>query len=293
MSSPQLSSRLKNKKILVTGANGFLGKYLIKQLNGLCREVAVYDGDIKKIHQFHRPYDIVCHLAAITKVTSPDQYKLLLDTNIMGTLSVMNYCQQYKSKCVFASSAAVYQPTVHKKYLSERSPLNPISLYGYSKVVSENICQFYSDNFNIPVTILRIFNMYGPGQKDLFLIPYIMNHLLNNKSIYLKTPKAVRDFIYVTDVVQAFILACAYSNKGLNIFNVGTGKECSIDKVAKLIKKELNAMDKNMIIKRVKNTKKNYVVSNTEKIKNILSWSPQTSLSQGISLMYKDIKRVI
>ena len=276
MSVAKLPPRLKRKKILVTGANGFLGKHLIKQLNSLCHEVKIYEGDIRKIHQLHESYDIVCHLAAITKVISPDQYKLLLDINIMGTLSVMNYCQHHKSKCVFASSSAVYKPTVRRQYLSEKSSLGPTSLYGYSKVVSENICQFYSENFN----------MYGPGQKAPFLIPYMMNQLSNNKSIYLKTPNAVRDFVYVADIAEAFVLACTDSKKVFNIFNVGSGNGISIGEVKKLIKKKLNIMHKKgAVVKEAANSKRDYIVSETKKIKSILKWSPQISLEQGISLI--------
>jgi len=208
------SHSLKNKKILITGGSGFLGKHLAFQLRRVFRQVYVYKKDVRQIDAFARRFDIVCHLAALNKINSQNSENLLLDVNVNGTLAVMRYCCRTGAKCIFASSSAVYKPTTGIKKLHENSSVGPASFYGLSKMLAENICENYAENFGVSTIVFRIFNIYGPGQKTPFLIPYIASQLTNGKHIMLKEPESIMDFVYITDVVRAFISACLKQHKG-------------------------------------------------------------------------------
>ena len=273
--------QLQNKKILITGGNGFLGKHLFSMLRQITRQVSLYEGDIRGISSFRKHYDIVYHLAAINKIDSAGDASLLFESNVIGTLAVMSYCLRADAKCVFASSSAVYKPDTQNRKLSEHSCVRPVSLYGATKMLAEYICKYYAENFGISIAALRIFNIYGPGQKIPFMIPDITSQLSKNKPVSLRTPMAVRDFVYVSDVANAFILSGALEFEGFLALNIGSGKGISVQNLArKLILQKRSAcrIDKNNI----SDTARTYVVADLRNTAKILDWKPEISLSRGL-----------
>ncbi|MBM3251202.1 MAG: NAD(P)-dependent oxidoreductase [Candidatus Omnitrophica bacterium] len=276
-----------DKKILITGGNGFLGSHLFYQLKRICKQVYLYEGDVRGIGSFSKHYDIVCHLAAINK-TEHNDVGLLFDTNVNGTLAVMRYCLRVGAKCIFASSSAVYKPTKQNKRITEHSCIRPASLYGVSKMLAENICKYYAENFGVSVVVLRIFNIYGPGQEAPFLIPDITRQLPKNKSISLISPMACRDFVYVTDVVKAFILSCRLRYKRFLILNVGTG-ECS--SVYNFAKKFLSRIKPKAQLNKgaINSLGRDYVIANIRNISKILKWHPTVSREDGLTMIVNTI----
>lgn len=286
MSDREMKNKLRDKRILVTGGRGFLGRRLSSRLEGLCKETYLYDNDIRRINSLFKRYDIVCHLAGITKAGSDAEARLLFDVNVNGTLAVMRYCREKSAQCIFASSSAVYRTTASDKPLSEVSPIEPNTLYGLSKALGEDVCRYYAANHGVSATALRIFNMYGPGQKEPFLIPYIIDRLSKNRPVILKTPAAVRDFIHVTDVATAFVLSCAHEHGGFKALNLGTGKGISVRDMTEKIAFRMGIRPK---IERQNpgNVKKDSAVADTKNMSKYVNWRPEVSLDEGVKLLFR------
>ena len=129
-------------------------------------------------------------------------------------VSVLNYCRQFQARCIFASTSAVYEPLNTWGLLSEDSPVKPTSPYAVSKLIAENICFQQSEQYDIPCAVMRIFNVYGPGQRSTFLIPYVLECLLEKRILSLRMPEAQRDFVYIDDVVEALVKASTLHKSG-------------------------------------------------------------------------------
>jgi UDP-glucose 4-epimerase len=251
-------------------------------LERACVHARPYRGDIRKIDALRDRYDVVCHLAALNKARTKKETDSLFDVNVNGTDAVMRYCRRKKARCVFASSSAVYEPTADEKLLHENSSaVGPVSVYGISKVAAEGVCRYYAENFGVSATALRIFNMYGPGQKAPFLVPDIVGQLAGGKPLVLRTPKAIRDFVYVEDVAGAFLLACGLDRNGFLALNVGTGKGMSVYNVAGII---AGKMKKNHALKRLGRNapKTDYVLADIRRTRRTLGWRPEIDIEEGL-----------
>lgn len=278
---------LSNKKILVTGANGFLGRHLMAELSKYSSSVEAYQGDVRTIEQSEIASDVVCHLAAQTKAMTKDEYDSLFDVNIGGTLSVMRYCYRHRASCVLISSSAVYLPSDEEIPLSEKAPLSQKTIYGASKMLCEKICEYYSTYLNVPVTTLRIFNLYGEGQKEPFLIPSLIYSVRERKSFTLNTPFLVRDFIHVRDVVSAILYSLTDRHSGWRCFNVGTGHGLSVLEVLhKILEFEKIDLSESPI-KISDNPEKDFVIADTQKLKKAFDWAPRISFEEGLGVMVR------
>ena len=219
-----------------------MGRPLCNRLRESGREVRSLDRqsgiDVTDWDQLSRVErcDVVYHLAAVTGTEAAlarprEAYR----TNIMGTLNLLEYCRIQKARrLVFASTYVYGQP----RYLpvDEDHPVNPGNLYAQSKVIGETLCRQYYEDFGVSVVILRIFNPYGPGQQGNFLIPTILNQLRHQGKVLLRDPAPRRDFIYVQDVVDAFVKAGRYTGSEFAIFNVASGKSYSVAEVVEKIR---------------------------------------------------------
>ncbi len=245
-------------KVVITGGAGFLGKYLCRSLLesgaeviSLDRTDSKVDGaqnyvadvlDPESIEKHIRWSDVVIHLAALTAHEDivGDPYKAL-EINLQGTRNVLDaFIASPAKQFIFPSTGKVYGKPQYLPY-DEQHPLNPSTLLGKSKRITELLIDFYSTNTEKSLIILRIFNVYGPYQKENFLIPTILKQLENQKSsIILGDIEAKRDYIFIDDVVKAFIMVMQNNPKGLNIFNVGTGRSYSAKEIVGIMEKILN-----------------------------------------------------
>ncbi len=282
------------KKILISGYNGFLGTHLTNSLIskydviGLSKKNSKDDRlrhikkDITKItsNDFK---DIFCviHLAAITDPKFcndfPDQCIL---TNVLGTQKMLEAARKNNCKVIYASTSHVYG--IPKKLpIRETTLTSPTSIYSGSKLAGEILCESYSKQFDMDISIVRIFSVYGPGSGNHYVISNIISQLKNSNIIKLGNLKSKRDFIFISDVVKAFEIILN-NIQGLNIYNVGTGASYSIEKICKIIEKLLG---KKIIIKT--NSKQNRkidpknIVCDISKLKK-LGWKPKISIEQGL-----------
>ncbi|MBP1905093.1 UDP-glucose 4-epimerase [Paenibacillus turicensis] len=248
------------KRILVTGGAGFIGSHLVSSLVQLGYEVHVMDnlstGAARMVHpkailhvhniaQFDtieliktiQP-EIIYHLAAQADVQSSILFPTHdADTNIRGTLHILEYCREHcnTTKVIFASTSAVYGQ-LQKEYITEHDPTHPISFYGLSKLTAEGYIKMYHDFYNISYTILRFANVYGPGQTakgEGGVIAIFMERLSKSLPLLIHGDgEQTRDFIYVDDVVQALI--AAHERGASQTLHVSTAKKTSINKLATL-----------------------------------------------------------
>lgn len=304
------------KRILVTGADGFIGSHLIEDLlksgyqvkafvyynsfnswgwidtfpKHIKDEIEIFTGDIRDpngVKTAVENCDIVFHLAALIGIPfsyhSPDSY---VDTNIKGTLNILQAARQLKTERVLVTSTSEVYGTAQYVPIDENHPHQGQSPYSASKIGADRIAESFYCSFNLPVTIVRPFNTYGPRQSARAIIPTIIIQLINNfKKIKLGNLSPTRDFVYVKDVVNGFI-EIAKSNKTIGEeINIATKSEISIEDLAKEIIKQINHKAKIVCDKKRVRPEKSEVerlCGSNEKIMKLTNWQPKYSLSRGL-----------
>ena len=293
--------KLNGKRILVTGSSGFVGKNLVEELKRQDADVLTltdHDGRRIDIRDQQRveaiinkirniDIDIVYHLAAITSVPfSFENPGETYDVNVLGTLNILELCRSCNAdKIVFASSYVYGQP----QYLpiDEKHPLQPTNPYARSKILGEELCRAYNTDFGVKCIILRPFNIYGVGQSKNFLIPSIIAQLRYGK-IELKDPEPKRDFIYISDVIDAYIKAGEF-NGDFDVFNIGYGKSYSVKEI---VDKIIHLYGKDVKVKYSGERRKNEImdtIADIKKAKGRLGWKPRVEIDNGLGNILKYI----
>jgi len=267
-------------KILVTGSNGFLGRALLESL--INHDVITFDADDGNvIDYFFTDKDVshVFHLAARTSVPEsweiPYQY---YQTNIMGTVNVLELCRTTGAKMTYVTTYPYGEPQYIP--IDESHPCNPNSPYNHSKHIAEDICRSYSNLYGVSVTVLRLFNVYGNGQSESFLIPHVVKQAVFSSAIEVMDLEPKRDYVHITDVVKALLATIGVS--GYNIYNVASGESRSVMDVCRLA---LDTLQTKKAIISLNNKRKNEVSNieaNISKIKKDLGWTPTVTFPEGI-----------
>ena len=283
--------KLNGKRVLVTGSSGFVGRNLVEELKRHNVEVVTLTDlkakrvdirDWKKIKEI-RNIDIVYHLAAITSVpASFENPRETYEVNVLGTLNILELCRLCNVwKIVFASSYVYGQPQYMP--IDENHPLQPTNPYARSKVLGEELCRAYNTDFGLKCIILRPFNIYGVGQNKNFLIPSIIAQLRYGK-IELKDPEPKRDFIYISDVIEAYIKAGEFKGN-FEVFNIGYGKSYSVNEITEKI---VQLYGKDVKINYKNERRKNEImdtVADIRKAKEKLGWEPSVNIDTGLKSM--------
>jgi nucleoside-diphosphate-sugar epimerase len=273
-------------KIAITGSEGFIGHALAAKLAELGHTVLridlLFGLDILNYEQLSKvpEFDLVFHLAS--RLIVPESYIIphtYYETNVMGTLNILELCRTRSKRMILFSSYLYGQPKYQP--IDELHPISPFNPYAQSKILCEELCQAYNRDFNVPVIIFRPFNIYGPDQNDHFLIPNIIRQCKTG-SVHLKDPRPRRDFIYIDDVVEACVAATEYSQSGFEIFNIGFGTSSSIpeiiEKIQTILNKDIEVLYSNEI-------RKNEVldtICDNSKAGSLLNWSPTVILEKGL-----------
>ncbi len=270
-------------RIVITGQKGFIGTILKPYLTNKGNVILDLKGDISTIQDYSVNVDYVIHLASKTAekdfINDP---AIAYETNINGTLNVLEFCRKNRSGLVFLSSCGVYGGNSGK--VREDCEIDPQSSYAMSKYIGEQLCYRYWDDFHVPIVILRLFNVYGINQRQGFIVPYIHHCILNNNILNLKTPNSLRDFVYVEDACHAISKTVSIDNPGFNVFNVGSGKTISVLDLAKKIYRlwgvpfKFNANNSG-------NCEELSVHADTSLIKARLDWELEVSLDDGLKLL--------
>ncbi len=302
---------MKRLNILVTGGAGFIGSNLVDRLITEGHKVAVIDnlstGKKENINSKAKFYnmdicdkaireifknekiDVVYHNAAQISVQKSINDPIFDgEVNILGTINVLEACNEAKvKKIIYSSTAAVYGDPEYLG-IDENHPVHPISFYGISKYTPEQYIKTYSKLYNIDYTILRYSNVYGIRQDprgEGGVIAIFMDKLFKDESpIIFGDGTATRDFIYIEDIVEANIKALFRGSK--EVFNIGTGKATSIRKLFYLMK-EIMGIDVEVEYGNERDGDIKHSYFSINKAKEILEWVPKYTLEEGL---YKTIK---
>ena len=253
-------------KVVVTGADGFIGSHLVEMLvdNGFsvkalsqynsfnnwgwlddipCLDkIEVLTGDVRDPHfcnHITEDVDIVYHLAALIAIPysylAPDSY---VDTNVKGTLNICQAARKNKVRHVVHTSTSEVYGTAQYVPIDEKHPIQPQSPYSATKIAADAIAMSFYNSLDLPVTIVRPFNTYGPRQSNRAIIPTVISQLLSKKkNIKVGNIYPKRDWTYVSDLCSAYY-ALYKSRKGFGkIYNVGTGNDHSISDMIKISQK--------------------------------------------------------
>ncbi|MDO8638529.1 MAG: NAD-dependent epimerase/dehydratase family protein [Candidatus Daviesbacteria bacterium] len=283
------------KRVLVTGSSGFVGSHLVSSLNLKGYDIVRFSRKEKKnvlnTLDFENigDIDIVFHLAAIANVPlSWEIPKDVLETNIMGTLNVLSFAKKKKAKIIFANSYVYGVP----QYLpiDEKHPLSAENPYAVSKISAESLCQIYSKRFGLSVTSFRFFNIYGPGQAENMVISQMIKQLKSEGGITIMDSKPKRDFVFIDDVVKAYILAAESNSNGFEIFNIGSGRSFSIKEIANNL---LNIAgvnpDKLLDNNHPRPNDIAETLADITKAKNVLHWEPMVSFQDGLERTFNTL----
>ncbi len=223
--------------ILVTGATGFIGRHLcatLRQQGSRVIEWTRAQGDITSA-QFPGGASQVVHLAARTFV--PDSWNNPMpfyEVNVLGTANVAEYCRREGAALTLLSSYVYGRP----EYLpiDEQHPVNAFNPYGQTKLMAESVATAYAKFHAVPVTIVRPFNVYGPGADSRFLISEILQQATNTNcaEIRVNDSRPRRDYLYVADLVSLIIATLNTPAAGLRIFNAGSGTSHSVAEIARM-----------------------------------------------------------
>lgn len=306
-----------NNNIMVTGSDGFIGSHLVEELikqgykvkafvyynsfnswgwletlpQEIMKEVEIFTGDIRDpngVREAMKGVVEVFHLAALIAIPfsyhSPDTY---VDTNIKGTLNVLQAAKELGTSRVLITSTSEVYGTAQYVPMDEKHPFQGQSPYSATKIGADRLAESFYRSFDLPVTIVRPFNTYGPRQSARAIIPTIITQLLaGKKEIQLGSLTPTRDFSYVKDTVRGFIeIAKSIKTVGEEI-NIATQQEISMGQLANELIKQINPK---AIIKcdeqRLRPTKSevNRLLGSNEKIMRLTNWKPLYSLEQGLA----------
>lgn len=302
-------------KALVTGADGFIGSHLVEHLidKGLevkaftyynsfntwgwidsfpkekQKQIEIFSGDIRDpngVRQAMKGIDVVFHLAALIAIPfsyhSPDSY---VDTNIKGTLNVLQAARDLGTRVLVTSTSEVYG-TAQYVPIDEKHPFQGQSPYSATKIGADRLAESFYRSFELPVTIVRPFNTYGPRQSARAVIPTIITQLLNGyQEIKLGSLTPTRDFNYVKDTVNGFYEIFKSDKTIGEEINIATQKEISIGELAKEIIEQINPNAKIICEEerlRPEKSEVNRLLGCNKKILEMTDWTPKYSLQQGI-----------
>jgi UDP-glucose 4-epimerase len=272
------------KTVLVTGASGFIGSPLSKRLEQAGCTVIRHsdrDGDIASCALPGNGVTHVYHLAARTFV--PDSWSDPLPfyaTNVLGTVNVAEFCRRHGASLTILSSYVYGRPRFLP--ISEEHPVAAFNPYGHTKLLVEDVCRFYAQQFGVQVTIIRPFNIYGPGQNGNFLIPTLLRQVLDpeTREISIADDRPKRDYLFIDDLLD--LLLRTMNPQGCDAYNAGSGCSVSPRELAELMLRTA-LVDKPVVSRgEVRADEVLDTVADIGKARRVFGWEPRVSLVEGL-----------
>ncbi len=306
-----------NLKILITGADGFIGSHLTEALvnsgfdvrafvcynsfnsngwldtvsNDIKEKIDFFPGDIRDpngVREAMKGIHIVFHLAALIAIPfsyhSPDSY---IDTNVKGTLNVIQAARDNKVKRVLVTSTSEVYGTAQFVPITELHPKQPQSPYSASKIGADAIADSFYRSFDLPITIVRPFNTFGPRQSARAVIPTIISQLLNGaQEIKLGDITPTRDLLFVKDTVNGFLKIAQCDELIGHEVNIATQSEISVGDLAQQLINQINPSAKiitDTIRLRPEKSEVFRLFGSNEKLKSFTDWSQKYTLAEGLN----------
>jgi len=290
------------KRVLITGGSGFIGKNLQKELFNHGASITVIDKspqhtksintikcdicDYKNLEKVIKDIspEIVFHLAAnIDRTSEFDIIRNMISVNLVGTLNLLESLRD------ISSCRSIIVAGTSEEYGNNQVPFrecykeNPISPYSFSKVSASYLCKMLFNIYKLPIIILRPTLAYGPGQKETMFIPILIETLLRNERFIMTPGEQTRDFVFIDDLVNAYVRAGVSEGHFGEIFNIGSGKAYKIKDIASKI---TSFLDKQNFLKiGARDYRKSEIMSyfvDISKAKNCLNWTPKVEINEGL-----------
>jgi NAD dependent epimerase/dehydratase len=314
---------LESKKVLVTGAGGFIGSHLTERLVDLGAQVTAFlrynsradeamirllppekkkkiriiYGELRQpetVKRAMKNIDIVFNLAALISI--PYSYlhpQEVIETNTLGTLNVLTAAREEEVEKVVQTSTSEVYGTAQYVPIDEKHPKQPQSPYSASKIAADAIALSFYYSFDLPVAIIRPFNTYGPRQSDRAVIPAIISQALVKKKVLIGSTTPTRDLNFVSDTVEGFIKIAESENSIGEEINIGSGFEVSIgdlaEKIVSLVGKEVKLIKDEKRVRPEKSEVERLLADNS-KARKLVGWSPRVNLDRGLKMTIEWIK---
>jgi nucleoside-diphosphate-sugar epimerase len=289
---------LKNKRVLVTGGNGYLGSFLVKALQekgatvfiiskNIDRAAQNYSVDITDFNALNAVIqeiqpEIVYHLAAsISRNRDFSIYEEMAKINVTGTLNLLQSLQNIDAHLIFTSTSEIYGN--NESPFQEHQIPNPVSPYSLSKISAELLIQTYCSNYHKKYTNLRVFNFYGPNMPEDFFIPQMINSLQRGEDFKMTKGEQTRDFLFVDDVVEALLLTAENTNSFYETLNICSGKGTKICELAAEVNNKVKS-EARILIGAIpyRDNEVWEMIGDNSKIKEKIGFIPKVNLEKGI-----------
>jgi len=271
-------------RVLVTGADGFVGRHLVPALTAEGFEACVHrraDGDLADAGPRATDVHRVVHLAGRTFVPESWEHpSRFYRDNVLTTSHVLDFCRHTGASLVYLSSYVYGVP--RELPITESHPVQPFNPYAHSKILAEDVVRFYAAHFGVAATIIRPFNLYGPGQDERFVIPAIVRQALDpaEPAITVHDLRPRRDYLHIADLVSIVVAALRTGSGG--VYNAGSGASVSVADVIEEIR-TLAGTDKPVrVVGEPRAHEILDVIADITHARESLGWRPRVSLTAGL-----------
>ena len=295
-----VADQLRGARVIVTGASGFIGMNLIRKLCSLDAEVIIIDRiqpaeyfpqvevewvDLRHLQKIYEA-DYLIHLAAITNAGYAERYPMdTYEVNVLGTLNLLNHVK-IKERILFPSTALTYSAS--KEPIREDSEQDLSSTYAQTKAIGEQIVRNLSNRMGTDYTLVRFFNVFGPGQLTMYIVPQVLRQIMLEGKVVLRNGSVMRDLLYVDDCIEAVLKLVVSPDAVGSVFNIGSGKIVSIYDVAQAAARVSGRNGVEIIDLEEKiEYSPSAIIADISKITSTIDWFPEFSLDTGLQRMWE------
>ena len=283
---------LQNKSVLVTGADGFIGAHLVPALLAAGYSIFTHstrEGDIRNCSLSFEGVGHVFHLAARTFV--PDSWSAPLsfyEVNVLGTVNVLEFCRACGASMTLMSSYVYGQPT--RLPISEDDPLGAFNPYSHTKILAEETGRYYQRQFGVPVTVVRPFNVYGPGQDRRFLIPKILTQAIDPglEVMVVADLRPRRDYLFISDLIR-LLVSTAFRREG-GVFNAGSGLSWGVEEVISVVNGLLAAPKTVQAKGPMRQDEVLEVIADISRARHSFGWEPRVPFRDGLQMTLTSLR---
>ena len=296
--SAQTKQDLKGARVIVTGASGFVGLNLVKSLDQIGAETLVIDriqpterfpnvqfewADLRHLDKTYEA-DYLIHLAAITNAGYAERFPMdTYEVNVLGTVNLLNHVK-VSNRILFPSTALVY--TASQAPITENGEMDLSSTYAQSKNIGEQVLRFHSKRNEVDHTIVRFFNVFGPGQLPMYIVPQVLQQAMEDRRVVVRNGAVMRDLLFVDDCIDAVLKLVVNPEATDEVFNIGSGEIVSIADVARAAVSAVG--DPNIEIVDLEQNIEHSptaLIADISKVTSTVDWTPCTNLEAGLARM--------